>query len=346
MEKLFNSFMVKGHEIRNRVVMPPMEFLVRETRNGRVNDGHLKHYGMRAKGGVGLIIVEATSIHPNSLSVESQLGAWSDDHIPGLKSLASECHTYGAKIFLQLQHLGVKMHASSEQDVYGPSEYHQQGLHARAMTLDELHELQDSYVQAALRANQAGFDGIEFHGAHGYLLNQFSSPELNKREDIYGGSLENRLRFVREIIQRVKLEVDDNFILSYRMGCNQPTLEEGIDIAKKLEEMGIDILHVSSCGFSSQRPELPETFIYNWVVYGGSQIKQQVNIPVIVVYDIRTPERADDILNQGLADFTAIGRELIVDPDWVNKAMNHDPIYYCKRCQPCVVFVREKCVML
>ncbi len=346
MNSLFASYNLKGLEIRNRIVMPPMEFLVRETRNGFVNDGHLRHYGLRAKGGVGLIIIEATSIHANSMSIDSQLGAWSDEHIPGLARLARECHAHGAKVFLQLQHLGVKMKATAEQDAYGPSDYHENGMNARAMTLDELHELQDAYVKAVLRAYQAGFDGIEFHGAHGYLLNQFSSPLVNQREDRYGGSVDNRLRFIAEIIRRVKREVDDRFILGYRMGCNDPTLEAGVEIAVKLEAMGIDMMHVSSSGYSNDRPALPEGFVYNWTVYGGSRIRKHLKIPVIAVYDIRTPERANAIIEQGLADFTAIGREMIVDPEWANKALNREAIHYCIRCHPCVVFSGEKCVML
>ncbi len=346
MEHLFSNYMLKGHVIRNRIVMAPMEFLVRETRNGFVNDGHLEHYGKRAEGGVGLIIIEATSIHPNSLSIDSQLGAWSDEHIVGLRSLANVCHSYGARVLLQLQHLGIKMHASNNQDVYGPSEYDGNDIYARSMTINELHQLQDAYVKAVLRAYQAGFDGVEFHGAHGYLLNQFTSSEVNQRSDKYGGNTENRLRFVKEIINRVKHEVSERFIQSYRLGFNEPTLEAGIDIAVRLEAMGIDMLHVSSSGFSSNRPELPDQFVYNWVIYGGSQIKRHVNIPVIVVYNIRTPERANDILKQGYSDFTAIGRELIVDHEWANKALNGEEINYCVRCQPCVVFAGERCIML
>lgn len=346
MDKLLSLYNLKGHEIKNRVVMPPMEFLVRETRNGLVNDGHLLHYGARAKGGVGLIIVEATSIHPNSRSIDSQLGSWSDEHIPGLTRLAAECHAYGAKVLLQLQHLGVKMKADSNHDVYGPSAYHENDVHARAMTLEELHELQDAYVQAVLRASQAGFDGVEFHGAHGYLLNQFASPIINQRQDLYGGPLDNRLRFIREIINRVQTEVPENFILGYRMGCNEPTLEQGIEVAIQLEAMGVDLLHVSSSGYSAERPEVPHGFMYNWTVYGGSQIKQNVSVPVIVVYEIKTPERANDIVEQGLADFTSIGRDLIVDPEWVHKAMKQEEIRYCIRCQPCVILSGRKCVML
>lgn len=341
MKELFLSYDLKGYRIKNRIVMAPMEFLISETRAGLVNEGHIKHYGDRARGGVGLIIIEATSVDPQSMSVISQLGAWSDAHIPGLTRLAKECQVNGAKVLLQLQHLGVKMH----EDPIGPSVYQANGIEAREMTITELHKLQDAYVSAIMRAHQAGFNGIEFHGAHGYLINQFTSPDVNRREDRYGGSLDNRMRFTQEIFERVKDKVGDNFIFSYRMGCNQHTIEDGVMMALRLEKMGIDILNVTSCGFSSYRPKLSEDFKYNWIIYGGSQIRERLQIPVIVVYEIRTPERANDILKKGYGDFTAIGRELIVDPDWANKALNDENIRYCIRCQPCVIFNGEKCVM-
>lgn len=344
MKHLFSPYTLKGHTIKNRVVMAPMELLVRETRGGFVNEGHLRHYGQRARGGIGLIITEATSVHPGSMNVESQLGAWSDEHIPGLRRLADECHRHGVKALLQLQHLGVR----NGRDPAGPSAYRSGSgdIDARGMTMDELHELQDAYVAAVLRAHEAGFDGIQLHGAHGYLLNQFSSPNVNVRDDRYGGSAAARLTFVKEIVQRVRPVVRDDFLLSYRMGCNQPTLQEGIELAVELERLGIDLLDVSSCGYSSWRPELPEAFPYNWVIYGGSKIREHVSIPVIVVYEIRTPQRAEDILARGLADFTAIGRDLIVDAEWANKAQSGGEITYCIRCQPCVIFHGEKCVML
>ncbi|MFS0723827.1 hypothetical protein [Paenibacillus sp. 1P07SE] len=339
---LFAPYELKGHNIKNRIVMAPMELLIRQTRGGFVNEGHLRHYGERARSGIGLIIVEATSVDPRSMNVESQLGAWSDEHIPGLRQLAAECRRYGAKVMLQLQHLGVRM----KQDPIGPSAFRDKSVHAREMTLKELHALQDAYVSAVQRAYQAGFDGIEFHGAHGYLLNQFSSPEVNRRADGYGGSLDERLRFIKEIFDRARASTDERFIFGYRMGCNQPTIEEGVRMAQRLEQMGMDIIHVSSCGYSAFRPDLPSDFPYNWVIYGGSCIREQVDIPVIVVYEIRTPERANDIIERGYGDFAAIGRELIVDADWVRKAAAGEEIRYCIRCQPCVIFSGKDCVML
>lgn len=339
---LFAPYELKGHLIKNRIVMAPMELLIRETRDGFVNDGHIKHYGERAKSGIGLIIIEATSVDPRSMNVISQLGAWSDDHIPGLSRLAAECRKHGAKVLLQLQHLGVRM----KDDPIGPSAYNNQTINAREMTLQELNELQDFYVSAIRRAYEAGFDGIEFHGAHGYLLNQFTSPDVNKRADSYGGSTDNRLRFVQEIFNKARKLTDDRFIYGYRMGCNQHTIEDGVEMAVKLEKMGMDIIHVSSCGYSSYRPELPANFPYNWVIYGGSLIRSHVDIPVIVVYEIRTPERANDIVKQGYGDFAAIGRELIVDAEWARKAAEGEEIRYCIRCQPCVIFNGDPCVML
>ncbi|WP_020618806.1 NADH:flavin oxidoreductase [Paenibacillus daejeonensis] len=339
---LFAPYELKGHHIKNRIVMAPMELLIKKTRDGFVNEDHLNHYGERARSGIGLVIIEATSVDPRSMNVVSQLGAWSDEHIPGLRRLAAACQRYGAKVLLQLQHLGVRM----KQDPIGPSAYQDKSVTAREMKLDELKALQEAYVSAIRRAELAGFDGVELHGAHGYMLNQFSSPNVNQRTDRYGGTLDNRLRFVQEVMEQAQPLVNERFIFGYRMGCNQPTLEDGVAMAVRLEQMGIDVIHVSSCGYSGSRPELPTDFPYNWVIYGGSRIREKVTVPVIVVYEIRTPERADDIVKQGYGDFAAIGRELIVDAEWARKAADGDEIRYCIRCQPCVIFNGENCVML
>lgn len=158
--------------------------------------------------------------------------------------------------------------------------------------------------------------------------------------------MDHRLRFVQEVFEKATALTDERFIYGYRMGCNQSTIEEGIQMAMTLEQMGMDLIHVSSCGYSSFRPDLPSDFPNNWVIYGGGRIKEKVSIPVIVVYDIRTPERANDIVEQGYGDFAAIGRELIVDAEWARKAADGEAIRYCICCQPCVIFNGENCVML
>jgi 2,4-dienoyl-CoA reductase-like NADH-dependent reductase (Old Yellow Enzyme family) len=215
-------------------------------------------------------------------------------------------------------------------------------ISARALKLNEIHTLQEKYVAAALRAQKAGLDGIEFHGAHGFLISQFFSPRVNKRTDVYGGNLNNRVRFVSEIIAGIRQQAGNDFIIGCRMGCNEPDLKTSIKIAKTLEKSGIDLLHIS-IGLrppADKGPAVPEGFNYNWIVYGGTEIKKHVNVPVIVVNGIRTPEQAAYLIEQGLADFTAMGIGLLIDPEWANKAQNHAPIIPCINCKTCKLFVR------
>ena len=157
------------------------------------------------------------------------------------------------------------------------------------MTIDDIKRVQESFLLAALRSEKAGFPGIELHGAHGYLIDQFMSPIVNHRTDKYGGNIENRMRFGLEIVEMIKAEVGKNFIIGYRMGGNEPTLEEGIAIAKALEDKGVDLLHVSAGIQGETVPKVPKEFCYNWIVYCGTEIKKAVEIPVIVVNGIKTP---------------------------------------------------------
>ena len=162
---------------------------------------------------------------------------------------------------------------------------------------------------------------------------------MNKRSDDYGGELSNRLRFACEIISSIKEHTGKNFILGYRMGGNEPGLKEGQEIAEELERHGVDLLHVSTGISSGELPKAPVEFPCNWIVYCGTQIKKVVSIPVIVVNEIRFPEQATFLLDNNLADFTAIGRSLLVDPEWVNKARNKVDANPCLQCSRCRWFI-------
>jgi len=332
MNSLFSPIKIRNTIIKNRIVMPPMVCFGFAGDDGLVTEKHLNHYEARAKGGVGLIIIEATCIDKSGRLSADQLGLWSDEQIPGFSRLAGICHQYGAKVLVQINHAGLAAPKSVTSSLLAPSNY--QGkrrddiISASALKLTGIRSLQSKYVAAALRAQKAGLDGIEFHGAHGFLISQFFSPLVNKRTDTYGGSLDNRVRFVAEIITKIRQAAGNDFIIDCRMGCNEPDLKTSIEIAKSLEKSGIDLLHVST-GFGPSQdkaPSVPEGFKYNWIVYGGTEIKKHVNVPVIVVNGIRTPEQAAYLVEQGLADFTAIGHGLLSDPEWANKAQNHKPI--------------------
>ncbi len=346
MSNLFSPFRIGHLEIKNRIVMPPMVCFGLGDDDGLVTDEHVAHYEARAKGGVGLIIVEATCVSRTGRLSPDQLGLWSDDHIPGFTRLAEACHRHGAKILVQIHHGGLNSHPDVVSELVAPSKYHgrvrDRVVSARALTVSEIHNIQGEFVAAPLRAKKAGLDGVEFHGAHGFLISQFFSTLVNKRVDSYGGDVINRVRFAAEIIDGIRREAGNNFIIGCRMGCNEPDLESSISIAGELERAGIDLLHVSS-GFAMDTGlAVPEGFDYRWICYGGTHIKKHVGVPVIVVNGLRTPDQAAYLVEHDLADFTAIGTGLLVDPEWADEAQRNEPVVACINCKTCKLLGPEK----
>lgn len=246
MNNLFSNITIKGHEIKNRIVVPPMVCFGWTDDSGIASRAHIEHYTNLAKGGAGLIILEAHSIQKNGRLSNDQLGIWSDDHIEGLKSIADACHKYGAIVLVQIHHAGFKVPRSVAELTVAPSSFDKDGHNASELKLEEIREIQENFVLAAKRAELACLDGVELHGAHGYLIDQFVSPVINKREDKYGGTLISRMTFANEIIEKIKTQVSQNFILAYRIGGNAPNLDNGIEVAKELQRLGIDLLHVSA----------------------------------------------------------------------------------------------------
>lgn len=334
MQKLFSEYALKGVVIKNRVVMPPMVCPGWADDSGFVTNKNIMHYEARAKGGVGTIIIEAHSVNKDARMFNSQLGIWSDKHIEGLSQIVKKCKKHGSTVLVQLYHAGLKTPKNISDKRISPMDIFIGEHFKDTLSVEEIHNLQQEFVNAAIRAKNAGLDGIELHGAHGYLLNQFSSYSVNTRNDEYGGNVSNRLRFAGEIIRQIKLTLGDNFIISYRMGGNDPTLSDSIDIAKELVKYGVDLIHVSTSGFSEIYPSVPDNYNYNWIVYAGTEIKKYINIPVIVGNGIKTPERAAYLVDNGLAEFVAIGKDLITDPDWTDKAKEGLKIDFCLDCHP------------
>ena len=346
MSTLFSPLKIRNLEVKNRIVMPPMVCFGLGDDSGLVTDQHVAHYEARARGGVGLVIVEATCVSRTGRLSPDQLGLWSDEQVAGFGRLAEACHRHGAKILVQIHHGGLNSHPDVVSEFVAPSNYHgkvrDRVVSARALTVPEIHGIQREFVAAALRAKEAGLDGVELHGAHGFIISQFFSTLVNERVDSYGGSVSNRVRLAAEIIKGIRREAGNNFILSCRMGCNEPDLETSIKIAGELERSGIDLLHVSS-GFAMDKGlAVPEGFDYRWICYGGTQIKTHVGVPVIVVNGLRTPEKAAYLLEHDLADLTAIGMGLLVDPQWANKAQRNEPVVACINCKTCKLLGPEK----
>lgn len=336
MNTLFTPRKIRNLEIKNRIVLPPMVCFNFADKNGFVSKKNIYHYERIAKSGTGLIIVEAAAVSESGKIFPDQLGIWCDDYIEGLGKIAHICHTYNAKVILQLHHAGLKASKLVNKDTITSSDYIHRNISARAMTKHELHSIQQDFVNAALRAEKAGFDGVEFHGAHSYLMTQFFSTKINKRVDEYGGSLDNRLRFTMEILQGVKQKVGASFVVGIRMGCNESDLETSINMAKKFEASGMDYIHVST-GYDNTpiKEEVPKDFPCNWIVYGAAKIKEQVNIPVIAVNSIKTKEQANYLIDNNLADFVAIGRAQLADYDFTSHIREGKSIIKCLGCKPC-----------
>lgn len=335
MESLFTKKKIKNLEIKNRIVLPPMVCFGYSDENSFVSEKNIRHYEKIAKAGTGLIIVEATAISKNGRLSSNQLGIWDDKYIDGLSKIVEACHDHGAKVFLQIHHAGLRTPKDVNEDTATSSTYSDKRVSARALTIEEIKKIEEDFIEAGLRAEKAGFDGIEIHGAHSYLMTQFFSEKVNKRKDDYGGSFKNRLRMTRNVFNGIKEKVNDEFIVGIRMGCNENNLENSIEMAKEFEKMGMDYLHVST-GFDNTpiNLEVPNKFPCNWIVYGGVKIREKVNIPVIAVNEIKSPEDGQYLIKNELVDFVAIGRGQLADHNFT-KHIKEDSIIKCLECKPC-----------
>lgn len=308
------EFNLKGLVIKNRIVMPPM-CMYSADENGNVADFHETHYISRAMGGVGLIILEATAVTPNGRISSNDLGIWSDEHIRGLKEIVDKAKVYGAKMGIQLAHAGRKC-GSNDEFIVAPSpiRFSDDYRLPRELGKDDINKIVLQFKEAARRAYVAGFDIIEIHGAHGYLIHEFLSPLSNKRNDNYGGSRENRVRFLKEIISSVKEVWPNDKPILLRVSADDYT-EGGIDKAEiveivKLVKDDIDMVHVSSGGVVSARINLYP----GYQVTHAETIKKECNIPTIAVGLIRDYDHIEEIISNNRADMVALGRELLRNP--------------------------------
>ncbi len=339
--RLFSPLSINGMILKNRIVMPPMctSFA---TVGGAVTDRLIGYYRARARGGVGLINVEFTYIHPTGKIFEHMLGIYDDRLTPGLRALTNSVHQEGAKIVLQISHAGRRTHS----DVIGchpvaPSPIPRlNGETPRELSLPEIEEMIQAYIQAARRAKEAGFDGVMIHMAHGYLVHQFLSPLSNKRVDRYGGDLEGRSRFALEILRGIRQEVGNDYPITCRL-CGDEFVRGGIDvkeaihISRLLEANGIDAIEVSAGTHETpQFMSAPPYFPMGFLAHLSEGIKKTVKIPVGTVGRIHVPSLAEALLEQGKADLIAVGRALIAEPEWPNKAYQGriDEICPCISC--------------
>ena len=327
MPRLQDPLQVGSLELRNRIVMPPMATRLANQR-GEVTDRLLKHYVERSED-LGLLIVEHSYVTQRGRIRINQIGAHSDDLIPGLARLVDAVHENDTPIALQINHAG----STTTTDVCGsqptapsPVMHPRRGQELpQPLNVEEIEDVIHLFRDAARRAMEAGFDAVEVHGAHGFLLGQFLSPLTNKRRDEFGGPLENRVRLSCRIIEAVRRELGSDFPLLYRIGVDDMfpgglTLREGVEAAGMIAEKGVDIMDVSG-GLVGGRPEGLEGPGY--FVPHAAAVKDVVDVPVIGVGGIVTAEEADEIIRSGRVDLVAVGRAILKDPKWAARAIDN-----------------------
>ncbi len=343
-KKLFEPIRIGSMEVKNRIVMAPMSSRL-STEFGVISDRIIDFYVERAKGGVGLIVIENTCIEwPRGKAGTNPVRIDDDKFIMGLNDLAEAVHPYGAKIATQLQHTGRQTTLSNTEgeELVSASEipWIGSGTTPRALTIPEIEGIIEKFVKGAERTKRAGFDAVEIHGAHGYLITQFMSPFTNKRADKYGGSFEGRMRFALEIVRRIKERVGKDFPIIFRLSADEYveggiTLEESKITAKLLQDAGVHALSISSGNYESRYRIFPGMAIPRGCnLHLSEAIKKAVDIPVIVVGRINDPLLAGQVIVENKADLVAMGRPLLTDPDLPRKAMEgrYDDIRKCIAC--------------
>jgi len=327
---LFRSIKINQMKLKNRIIMPAMGTKLC-SESGGVTQSYIDFYIERAKGDVGLIITEDSCIEsPRGKGSANPLCISDDSFIPGLEEFVGEMHRYGAKVAIQLYHAGSKTNLEFTKGIIPITSYvdnHKVSSSLiKEMDIDEINDIIKKFGDAALRAKRIGFDAIELHGAHGYLISQFLSPYFNKRFDEYGGDLTGRLNFAIQIIREVRKRVGKEFPLIFRLSaheyvCGGNTLKETKIIAQKLENAGVDAIHVS--GGLLQRSKfwvIPPMYIsQDCRSLLSYEIKKIVKVPVIVAGRINNPLVAEEIIRGKKADIVALGRALIADPYFVKK---------------------------
>lgn len=322
MKDLFSSYRIKELELKNRIVMPPMCQYSVEAKDGIPNSWHQHHYVSRAIGGTGLVIVEMTDVEPDGRITDHDLGLWSDDQIEAFSKIVKEVHRYGAKIGIQIAHAGRKAEDAKTPVAPSAIAFDETYKTPRALETEEVKGIVDKFRASVRRAVQAGFDAIELHGAHGYLIHQFLSPITNRRDDEYGKDL---TKFGVEVIQAAKSEMPASMPLIMRISAREYVeggygLEESIAFSKVFKEAGVDMFHVSSGGEgpigAAGRPGTHASYQTPL----AREIKKALDIPVIAVGRLDDPILANSIIGNEEADLVAVGRGMLRNPYWALEA--------------------------
>lgn len=334
-EKLFTPWSLKGFQLQNRICVPPLVIYTWSDDTGIVSEKHLAHYKDLVRGGAGLVIQEATSVCREGRITLDQLGIWEDGQMQGLKRIAEVMHSAGMPAIVQLSHAGL-LGAKPEYQV-SPSAYRCFGngeeRSGRELTKEEIHRIEQQFIDGAKRALRSGYDGIELHASHGYLLSEFMNAGLNRRTDAYNAK--DGL-ILRNIIEGIRAVTPPDFLLGVRLGVFEPDLDAGIQNARWLESLGVDFIDAFyGCDWEA-RLEQPEGYPFNSSIYGAERVKQAVSIPVFAVYQISSGEQAEAILTQTGVDMVVIGRGSLVNESWGNDVKAGRDPGHCLDCALCM----------
>jgi 2,4-dienoyl-CoA reductase-like NADH-dependent reductase (Old Yellow Enzyme family) len=334
MAHLFDPLTLRGVTLRNRIGVSPM--CMYSSQNGLANDWHLTHLGARAAGGAGLVISEAAAVEARGRISPFDLGIWEDQHIEPLMRITRFIKDQGSVPGIQIAHAGRKASVQRPWEggkpilpdepggqgwqVVGPSPaaFADEYQTPHELSLDEIRVVQANFSEAAQRALAAGFEWLEIHGAHGYLIHSFYSPLSNHRSDLYGGSFDNRIRFALETARSVRAVWPERLPLTMRLSCTDWVtggwaLEESVELARQLKEVGVDLIDCSSGG-NSPRVQIPTGPGYQ--VPLAETIRRQAGIFTAAVGLITTPLQADEIVRNGQADLVLLAREMLRNPHW------------------------------
>lgn len=318
--KMFEPIKFSKFGLKNRIVMSPMITVDADEKLAKIHDFHNVHYGARALGGVGLIMLEATGVSSEGRITDKDLGLWNEEQAEALKGLVELLHYLGSKVGVQLNHAGRKSNAGQRLIAPSAISYDESSKTPEKMSLEDINYIVNCFSNSAKFVQESGADIIELHIAHGYLLNQFISPLTNKRDDEYGGSLKNRYRIIKRVITEVKkvftgvlwarISADE-----YDINGNKP--KDFIQFAKWLKEDGIELIDVSSGGITNK---VPQHIYPAYQVPLATMIKRGADIKVSAVGLLNSPQLVESILQSGQADMVSLGRPLLSNPNWLLNA--------------------------
>lgn len=340
MAKVDSPLKIGAHTLHNRITFAPTVKFDFTDDSGKANERLISHYTERAKGGCGLICVEATAVTPGGRFCKTHMGLWNDEQMEGHKEITAGCHEYGAVVLIQLNHTGYTANSECGPAI-GPSAVKRNGFKGEyttiAMSIPEIHEMQQAFVDAAVRAKTAGYDGVQLHGCHGYLMNQFMAPSTNLREDEYGGSAENRARFCCEIIRRIRELCGKDFLISVRTSGYDNDLADAVAVAEEYVKAGCDYLQVSS-GISSLEslPAFHDTRVSDIQSLGAYFHKHFAGrVPVSCVGGLTEPGQIRYLLENDYVDTVDVARAILADPDFANAVISGSEYVKCYGCKAC-----------